>query len=425
MMRLLPALVCFVSLLHLFRRTPLSLAERLSERRCCDRRSDGCSLPLRTPGEQTADFASNPPEARIERPASQLDSSSLARCRSPLSQSNDAAVDATLLRRNKNAATLLRILAETPRGGGTFGSTNAPRGRRRRSSRGRRILEEEEAFDWDDAAKVLRSLSTRTRIVWRDRVQPFLQHRVLPALRGDPDEALETDRHPSSGGAGACAGRPVAPSGRWGASAVAMRVGCVQHFVLLSVAGYVVGDLLPSSSTDDFELILGIAVRKDGRSQGENDESAFKLLADWWTSVLRDPANAWTPLSRASPRVQRAAGAAMGILASRLLRPIVPAAIRVAIGAMVVGEANAFLCGEYGEGWYETGSNDNVDKWLHKLDDALEQWRQTVRSALQDPSRIYKRVRRKVDVQLQQRFHVPTHVANGVIGGVVVGLVVA
>jgi hypothetical protein len=206
---------------------------------------------------------------------------------------------------------------------------------------------------------------------------------------------------------------------------VAMRVGCVQHFILLSVAGYVVGDLLPSSSTDDFELILGIAVRKDGRSQSENDHSAFKLLADWWTSVLRDPANAWNPLKRSSPRVQRAAGAAMGILVSRLLRPIVPAAIRVAVGAMVAGEANAFLCGEYGEGWYETGSNDSVDNWLQKLDDALERWRRTVRSALQDPSRIYKRVRRKVDVQLQQRFHVPTHVANGVIGGVVVGLVVA
>jgi hypothetical protein len=67
MMRLVPALVCFVSLLHLFRRTPLLLAERLSERRCCDRRSDGCSLPLRTPGEQTADFAYGPAGLLVTR----------------------------------------------------------------------------------------------------------------------------------------------------------------------------------------------------------------------------------------------------------------------------------------------------------------------------------------------------------------------
>jgi hypothetical protein len=205
-----------------------------------------------------------------------------------------------------------------------------------------------------------------------------------------------------------------------------MRGASANQFVLLSVAGYVVADLLPSSTTDDFEFLLGVASRKSGQGKGEKDESAFRLLADWWKSILQDPANAWKPLSKASPRVQRAVGAAVGILASRLLRPAVPTAIRVAVVALVAGEANAYLCDEYGEGWYETkGNNDNVDKWLQHLDDALERWRRCVRSAVQDPSAIYKRVRRRVDAQLQQRLRVPTHVANGVVGGVVVGLVVA
>ena len=113
----------------------------------------------------------------------------------------------------------------------------------------------------------------------------------------------------------------------------------------------------------------------------------------------------------------------MGVVASRLLSPIVPAAVRLATTAFVAGHVNAVLCVGYGGKWYATKSNANVDRWLLCLDLTLDRWCLCVWSALQNPSATYFRIRHSVDSLLRRELAVPPHVANGMIGGAVVGLI--
>jgi hypothetical protein len=142
-------------------------------------------------------------------------------------------------------------------------------------------------------------------------------------------------------------------------------------------------------------------------------------------SVLDHPNNAWKPLAGADPGVQQAAGAAMGVFASRLLlRPFVPAAVRIATAAFVAGHVNAVLTIGCGEGWYALKTNANVDRWLRCLDVTLDRWCMCAWSAVPHPEATYMRVRRSADYLLRRGLAVPPHVANGMIGGAVVGLMV-
>jgi hypothetical protein len=189
---------------------------------------------------------------------------------------------------------------------------------------------------------------------------------------------------------------------------------------LLTVAGYVVADILPSSTSfvhDIFEAVVQFARDSD------DDKPGNRGIEGWWNSVLEHPKNVWKPLASSSPSVQRAAGAAMGVIASRLLRPIVPATVRLATAVFVAGHVNVALYIGFGERWYENTTNSNVDRWLRCLDVSLYRWCRCVWSAILHPAATYTRVRHSVDSLLRRELAVPPHVANGMIGGAVVGLI--
>jgi hypothetical protein len=167
------------------------------------------------------------------------------------------------------------------------------------------------------------------------------------------------------------------------------------HFLFLTVAGYIVADMLPSSTSyvhDFFEAVVQF-----GRDSIEDDLRRSRGIEGWWNSVLDHPKNVWKPLANADPSVQRTAGAAMGVLVSRVIRPIVPAAVRLAIGAFVAGHVNAVLCCGDGDRWNETKTNANVDSWLRSLDGTLESCCRCVWSAILHPAETYARVRRSAD----------------------------
>jgi hypothetical protein len=82
------------------------------------------------------------------------------------------------------------------------------------------------------------------------------------------------------------------------------------HLLLLTMAGYVVADILPSLSRnvhDIFEAVVEFALELDDYEE----VSGSGNIEGWWDEVLEHAKNAWKPLASTAPSVQWVVGAAM------------------------------------------------------------------------------------------------------------------